>query len=118
MKTLIASAILASVVISGTAQADNSLSNLTYEESANIYSEVTHQSSTPENILSYGDNANSSSVWSTEYEQYVNPGDFQQADVASAESVDQYLGSNPPAAGQSNGETFIYNETAGEYHLQ
>jgi len=118
MKTLIASAILASVVITGSAQADNSLSNLIYEESSNIYSEVNHQNSTQVGTLSYGDNSNSSSVWSTEYEQYVNPADFKQADIASIGDVNQYLGSNPTAAGKSGGNVFIYNETAGEYHLQ
>ena len=119
MKTLIASAILASVVITGTAQADNSLSSLIYEESANIFSEVTHQTSTAASIRSYGDDHNQSSVWSTEYEQYVNPGDFQQAEIASIGDVNQYMGSNPTAAGRIKGrETFIYNETAGEYHLQ
>jgi len=118
MKTLLTSALLASVVITGTAQADNSLSNLIYEESSNIYSEVNHQSSTPVGVLSYGDDANSGSVWSTEYEQYVNPADFKPAEIASVGDVNQYLGSNPTAAGKSNGNVFIYNETAGEYHLQ
>ena len=36
MKTLLTSALLASVIITGTAQADNSLSSLIYEESSNI----------------------------------------------------------------------------------
>ena len=117
MKNLLISALFASVAITGIAQADNSLSSLIYEESSNIYSEADHQSSTPVGVLSYGDNANSGSVWSTEYEQYVNPADFKQADIASIGDVNQYLGSNPTAAGQSS-ETFIYNETAGEYHLQ
>ena len=118
MKTLLISALFATVSIAGIAQADNSLSSLIYEESSNIYSEASHQNSTPVGVLSYGDDANSGSVWSTEYEQYVNPADFKQADIASIGDVNQYLGSNPTAAGQSSGETFIYNETAGEYHLQ
>ena len=118
MKTLLTSALLASVVITGTAQADNSLSNLIYEESSNIYSEVNHQNSTPVGVLSYGDNANSGSVWSTEYEQYVNPADFKQAEIASVGGINQYLGRNPTATGKSSSNVFIYNETAGEYHLQ
>ncbi len=118
MKTLITSAILASVVITGSAQADNSLSSLIYEESSNIYSEVNHQSSKPVGVLSYGDDANSGSVWSTEYEQYVNPADFKQAEIANVRGVNQYMGSNPTAAGKSSGNVFIYNEVAGEYHLQ
>jgi len=119
LKTLLTSTLFASVVLAGTAQADNSLSNLIYEESSNIYSEVNHQNSTPVGVLSYGDNSNENSVWSSEYEQYVSPGDFQQADIASTGDVNQYLGGNPTAAGRTNSrETFIYNETAGEYHLQ
>jgi len=118
MKTLLTSALLASVVITGSAQADNSLSSLIYEESSNIYSEVTHQSSTPVNVLSYGDNANSASVWSAEFEQYVNPANLQQNDIASAGDINQYMSKNPTAAGKSSGNTFFYNETAGEYHLQ
>ncbi len=118
MKTLLITALFASAAIVTTVQADNSLSNLIYDESSNIYSEVSHQNSTPVGILSYGDNSNSGSVWSTEYEQYVNPADFKQSEIANLGDVNQYLGSNPTAAGQSAGETFIYNETAGEYHLQ
>ena len=74
------------------------------------------QSSTPEVILSYGDDANKGSVWSTEFEQYVNPGDFQQ-DIASVKDVNRLMSDSPTAAGTSR-ETFIYNELAGEYHLQ
>jgi len=118
LKTLLTSALFASVAISSAAQADNSLSNLIYEESSNIYSEVNHQNSKQVGILSYGDNSNQTSVWSTEFEQYVNPADFQQADIASVRDVNQYMGSNPTAAGTSHGSVFIYNETAGEYHLQ
>jgi len=117
LKTLLTSALFASVAITGTVQADNSLSSLIYEESQNIYSEVTHQSSTQEGIASYSDDANKTSVWSSEYEQYVNPADFKQ-DAASIDDVNRYMGSNPTAAGQSSSNVFIYNETAGEYHLQ
>ncbi len=114
LNTLLTAALFTSVAI--TAQADNSLSSITYEESSNIYSEVSTQSSTPVGILSYGDNSNKGSVWSAEFEQYVNPGDFQQ-DIASVEDVNRLMGDNPTAAGTSS-ETFIYNELAGEYHLQ
>lgn len=118
LKTLLTASLLASVAITGTAQADNTLSNLTYEESSNIFAEVSYSKSTPEGIHSYGDDSNQNSVWSTEFEQYVNPADFQQADIASA-NVNQYMDSNPTAAGRMKGrETFIYNNTAGEYHLQ
>ncbi|MCW8932377.1 MAG: hypothetical protein OQL19_19345 [Gammaproteobacteria bacterium] len=118
LKILLTSALFASVAITGTVQADNSLSNLIYEESSNIYSQVDLQTSTQEGILSYSDDANSKAVWSTEFEQYVNPADFQQ-DIASTDDVNQYMDSNPTAAGRTKGrEVFIYNETVGEYHLQ
>ena len=122
MKTLnkiLTTALFASITFAGTAQADNSLSSLIYEESSNIYSEVNHQSSTPTGIISYSDDANKNSVWSSEYEQYVNPTDFQQANIANVSDVNEYMGSNPAAAKRMNGrETFTYNEIAGEYHLQ
>ena len=77
-----------------------------------------HQNSTQVDILSYGDNSNKSSVWSTEYEQYVNPADFEPSEIASVSDINQYMDGNPAAAGKSSGTVFIYNETAGEYHLQ
>ncbi|MDX2503667.1 MAG: hypothetical protein QNL62_04210 [Gammaproteobacteria bacterium] len=118
MKTLLTSAILASAVIAGTVQADNSLSSLIYEESANIYADVSYEKSSAASIRSYGDDHNQNSVWSYEYEQYVNPADFKQAELASVGYVNQYMGSNPTAAGKTSGNVFIYNELAGEYHLQ
>jgi len=118
LKTLLTATLFASAALTGAVQADNSLSSLIYEESSNIYSKVSHQSSTPVGVLSYGDDANTASVWSAEYEQYVNPADFQQADIASTGGINQYMENNPTAAGKSGGNVFIYNETAGEYHLQ
>ena len=117
LKILLTSALFASVTITGTVQADNSLSSLIYEELSNIYSEATHQNSTQQGIVSYSDDANRNSVWSSEYEEYVNPADFKQ-EVANMDDVNQYMTSNPTAAGKNNSTVFIYNETAGEYHLQ
>ncbi len=118
MKTLLTSAILASAVIAGTVQADNSLSSLIYEESANIYADVSYEKSSAASIRSYGDDHNQNSVWSYEYEQYVNPDDFKKTDIASAADINQYMGNNPTAARKSSSNVFIYNETVGEYHLQ
>jgi len=119
MKTLLISALLASVAFNGTVQADNSLSNLIYEESSNIFAEVTFTKSTDDSIRSFGDDHNKNSVWSFEYEEYVNPSDFKQASLANLQDVNHYMGINPTAAGKMKGhETFIYNELAGEYHLQ
>jgi hypothetical protein len=119
MKTLLISAIVASAAFTGLVQADNSLSSLIYENSSNIFAAAVYTKSTEDSIRSYGDNYNQNSVWSFEYEQYVNPADFKQNTIASVGDVNQYMGSNPTAAGKMKGpETFIYNETAGEYHLQ
>ena len=60
--------------------------------------------------------ANKGSVWSTEFEQYVNPGDFN-SEIAGIGDVNRLMGDNPTAAGTSR-ETFIYNELTGENHLQ
>lgn len=116
LTTIVSVALFASAAI--TAQADNSLSSITYEESSNIYSEVSTQNSTPEGILSYGDDSNKNSVWSSEFEQYVDPADFQPVEISSAEDINQLMGSNPTAAGSSSRQVFIYNNLAGEYHLQ
>ncbi len=119
LKSVIASVLLSSVALTAVVQADDSLSSLIYEDSSNIYSEVTLQSSQPVGIISYADDANKTAVWSAEFEQYVNPADFTRKSIASLDDVNKYMGSNPSAAGRMKGrETFIYNETAGEYHLQ
>ncbi|GEM_PF-5740651 len=119
MNSLISASVFTLLAFTASAQADNSLDSLIYEESANIYSEVTYQSSMPEGILSFGDNANENALWSTEYEQYVSSTDFQQTAIASISDVNQYMDNKPSASGVSNtGNTFIYNDTAGEYHLQ
>ncbi len=118
LKTLLTATLLASISITTTVQADNPLSNLIYEESSNMFAETTYQSSTAASIRSYGDDYNAHSVWSYEYEEYVNPGDFQHAAIASIEDANHYMGSHPAAASKSNAEVFFYNEMAGEYHLQ
>ena len=121
LKTLLTTTLLASAAFSATVQANNSnaLSSFIYEESANIFSEVSYQSSTPTEIISYSDDANKTAVWSSEYEQYVNPADFKAADMMNIETVNRYMGSHPTAAGRvQDNEVFVYNETAGEYHLQ
>ena len=121
LKTLLTASLLTSAAFSANVQANNSnaLSSFIYEESANIFSEVSYQSSTPTGIISYSDDANKTAVWSSEYEQYVNPADFQVSSVTSIETANRYMGSHPTAAGRvQDNEAFVYNETAGEYHLQ
>ena len=121
MKTLkillTATLLVSAAAVQADAISESPLSNLIYVESSVVYSTNGQQSSSPQGILSYGDDHNKNSVWSTEFEQYVNPGDFQQGEVANVEDVNSLMGDNPTAAGTSR-ETFIYNELAGEYHLQ
>jgi len=59
-------------------------------------------------------------VWSVEYEQWVNPADYNSTAKLTVADILQELETNPPAAGgvRPNNGVFIYNETAGEYQLQ
>ena len=58
-------------------------------------------------------------VWSVEYEEYVNPADFNLIEQNSVASLIQELENNPPAAGGTHaGDTFKWDATAGEYQLQ
>ena len=116
--TLLATTLFTSVVITTTAQAQNPISSLTYEDSSNMFSSVDYTNSSHSKVLSFGDDHNKQSVWSTEYEQYVNPAEFT-TEIASLDDVNRYMEVNPSAAQKTKGrEVFIYNETAGEYHLQ
>ncbi len=122
LKTLISSTLLASVAIVGMAQAapmsENELYDVIHPESADIFNVGDYRKSIDEGIVSLGDDHNKNSVWSVEFEQYVNPADYQRAEISSINDVNQYMGSNPTASGSGQREVFIYNETAGEYHLQ
>ncbi len=118
LKSVFIATLFTSIAFSATTQANDALSSLIYEESSNIFSEVNIKSSTQVGIVSYGDDANTNAVWSSEYEQYVNPADFQQ-EVASIRDANEYMGRNPSAAKRMKGrEIFVYNTVAGEYHLQ
>lgn len=58
-------------------------------------------------------------VWNVEYEQWVNPADFNSTAKLTVADVLQKLETNPPAAGGiRQNDVFIYDETAGEYQLQ
>lgn len=123
LKTVITLVILSSVAVSGIASAaslhNSALSSLIYEESSDIFSVTAHTKSTNDNdIRSYGDNYNKESVWSTEYEQYVNSADFKRVSLETTDVVNQYVENNPTASENLSTEVFVYNENAGEYHLQ
>jgi hypothetical protein len=57
-------------------------------------------------------------VWSVEYEEWVNPADFNPVSKATVASALRDLENNPPAAGQRSTEVFKWDEMAGEYQLQ
>lgn len=57
-------------------------------------------------------------VWSVEYEQWINPADFNSIAKQTVASALQELENNPPAAGKRANSTFTWDETAGEYQLQ
>ncbi|MCW8931154.1 MAG: hypothetical protein OQL19_13045 [Gammaproteobacteria bacterium] len=121
LKRILTSALFASFAISGSVQADqwdNELYNIIHPESADIFNIGESKSSTEQGIVSLHDDHNKNSVWSYEFEQYVNPADFGASALTDAHDVNRYMGSNPTAAGGSTREVFIYNENGGEYHLQ
>ncbi len=59
-------------------------------------------------------------VWSVEYEQWVNPADFNvTTEVITVADILRELETNPPASsGMSSEPVFKYDDTAGEYQLQ
>ena len=57
-------------------------------------------------------------VWSTPYEQWVNPADFNSTAKQTIASALQELENNPPAAGKRSSAVFIWDETADEFQLQ
>ena len=58
-------------------------------------------------------------VWSVEYEEYVNPADFNLIEQNSVAGLIKEMENNPPAAGGTlTGDTFKWDATAGEYQLQ
>ncbi len=59
-------------------------------------------------------------VWSVEYEQWVNPADFNvSSKLITVADIVKELEENPPAAnGMSHDPVFIWDDNAGEYQLQ
>ncbi len=123
MKTLkillTATLLVSAAAVQADAISESPLSNLIYVDSSVVYSTNSQQSSSPQGILSYGDDHNKNSVWSTEFEQYVNPSSFEQDQIADIDSVNRLMNEQPTAAGSMTSDgVFIYNQLAGEYQLQ
>ena len=113
LKTLFATAIIASVALAGTAQADELMDTI-HPESADLFDHSSSINARGQNeIVSLSDDSNPQ-VWSYEYEQYVNPADFTGNDYA---DINAYMEANPTAAGGTSNEVFIENPMDGDYHL-
>jgi hypothetical protein len=63
-------------------------------------------------------NDRSQLVWSTSYEEWVNPADFSSSAQQTIASALLEMENNPPAAGGRPNQVFIWDETADEYQLQ
>lgn len=122
LKTLLTSVLFTSVAMAGIAQAeprsDNELYDIIHPESADIFNVGDYRTDSTVGIVSLSDDHNKNSVWSYEFEEYVNPVSFQRVELSSTDDINQYMGSEPTAAGSGRHEAFIYNETEGAYHLQ
>lgn len=121
LKLVLTSALFASIAFSASVQAeqwDDALYNIIHPESADIFNVGEYKQAGEVGIFSLNDDYNPNSVWSYEFEEYVNPADYQRPELAGTDDVNKYMGNNPTAAGHNTREVFIYNETAGEYHLQ
>lgn len=123
LKHLITATLFTSIAGISAAQADvhsdNELYNIIHPESADIFNVGKSNNPTHAGIVSLNDDYNKDAVWSFEFEQYVNPEDFQKNTMASVDDVNSHMGSNPTAsAGMKGREVFVFNETAQEYHLQ
>lgn len=113
LKTIFAAAIVTSVSIAGSANADQLMDTI-HPESADLFDHSTMISASGKNdIVSLNDN-NGNEVWSFEFEQYVNPDDYSARSYA---DINQYLEANPTAAGGTGEEVFKLNEIDDDYHL-
>ena len=105
LKTLFASAIIASITLAGTAQADQLMDTI-HPESADLFDHSTSiNASSQTGIVSLSDDSNTQ-VWSYEYEQYVNPAEFTSNSYA---DINQYLEANPTAAGAADKAVFKWD---------
>lgn len=105
LKTLFASAIIASVTLAGTAQADWLMDTI-HPESADLFDHSTSiNASSQTGIVSLNDD-NNAQVWSYEYEEYVSPDEFSSNNYA---DINQYMEANPTAAGTPGEDVFKWD---------
>ena len=113
LKTIFATALIASVSFAGMAQADQLMDTI-HPESADLFDHSTSINATTQTDIVNLNDGQGDQVWSYEYEQYVNPSDFSKAGYA---DINEYMEANPTAAGGNDSEVFKWNATAGEYQL-
>ncbi|MCK5647465.1 MAG: hypothetical protein KAI22_01175 [Gammaproteobacteria bacterium] len=107
LKTLFATAIIASVTLAGTAQADE-LMDIIHPESADLFDHSTSINASSQTGLFSLNNDGDTQVWSYEFEQYVNPDDLNSNNYA---DINQYLEANPTAAGAPGEDVFKWDPT-------
>ena len=113
LKSLFAIAIIGTTSLTGTVQADELMDTI-YPENADLFQyKDSIVSSEQAKIVSLGDTSGEK-VWSTEYEQYVNPDDFKKTTFA---DINEYMEANPTASGSNREPVFKWNENAGDYQL-
>ena len=114
MKTYTTLLIAAAAAFSLNANADP-LMDIIHPESADIF-QLDEGVIVPQELVFVEDTGKE--VWSVEYEQYVNPADFNSTTSGTIASALQQLKNNPPAAGQLSAEVFKWDEVADEYQVQ
>ena len=113
LKTLFTAAVISSVTIVASANADQLMDTIHPEMSDQFKQNYGYVASDRGEIVSLGQTAGKH-VWSYEYQEYVNPDDFKKADLA---DINQYLEENPTAAGSRTEPVFKWDENADEYQL-
>jgi len=114
MKTLTTLLVAATAAISINANADP-LMDIIHPESADIF-QLNEGVIVPQDLVFVEDTGKQ--VWSFEYEEYVNPSDFNSSAKQTIASALEELKNNPPAAGKASSSVFVWDEIADEYQLR
>ena len=102
------------IVVAATSFALNANAEYVDSETLNIGEVFPIQVSSVRSSDEAGTSNPNEMVWNSSSEGYIS----KSSEENSVASALLELESNPPAAGGSSREVFIYNEVAGEYHLQ
>ena len=102
------------IAVVATSFAINVNAEYTDTETLNIGEVFPIQETSPRNSEETTTSNPNEMVWNSDSEGYIS----KSSEENSVASALLELENNPPAAGSSSREVFIYNEIAGEYHLQ